>query len=115
MTDQTPTPPESSRFTTIELEDPLTRGETQIASITLRKPTAGELRGLKLDDLVQNEVTTLLKLIPRISDPILTEDEASRLSFSDIVQCGGAISGFFLTKDQREFRDRWMAEQQSKV
>lgn len=115
MTDKSPPAAESTRFTTIELEDPLTRGETQIATITLRKPNAGELRGLKLDDLVQNEVTALLKLIPRISDPILTEDEASRLSFSDIVQCGGAISGFFMTKSQREFRDRWVAEQQSKV
>lgn len=41
----------------ITLETPLQRGEQTINDITLRKPSAGELRGLSLVSLLQMEVT----------------------------------------------------------
>ena len=40
--------PDTSRFETITLSDPIKRGEQVIAQVTLRKPRAGEMRGLTL-------------------------------------------------------------------
>lgn len=90
-------------FVTVTLDDPITIGETVIDKVTLRKPKAGELRGLTLDDLIASDIDTLLKLIPRISSPVLVEDVvAAQLSPVDLGQFGGAVRGFFMTKGQHE-------------
>ncbi len=80
----------------VELDTPVMRGKTEIAVITLRKPTAGELRGIHLSELLQMDVASLIKLIPRISE--LNEYEASRLDPADLVAVGVKVSGFLLQK-----------------
>lgn len=100
-------------FTLISLEEPIQRGETEIASFTLRKPKGGELRGLSLQDLLTSDVTTILRVIPRISEPILTDHEAAQLGAEDLAQCGGAIRGFFLTAAERKMMDAMIAGQTS--
>lgn len=116
MTDKPDTPArDPSRFVTVTLDEPLARGDGKIETVTLRKPTAGELRGLKMQDILQADVTCILKLIPRISDPILIDEEAQRMDPADFAECVGAISGFFMTKEERTIRDRMIAEQRSKI
>jgi len=44
----------------VEFETPLKRGETEIKSVELIKPTAGSLRGVRLADLCQSDVDALL-------------------------------------------------------
>ncbi len=80
----------------VELDTPILRGKTEIAVITLRKPSAGELRGIHLSELLQMDVASLMKLIPRISE--LNEYEASRLDPADLVAVGVKVSGFLLQK-----------------
>ena len=80
----------------VELDTPIQRGKTEIAVITLRKPTAGELRGIHLSELLQMDVASLIKLIPRISE--LKEYEAGRLDPADLVAVGVKVSGFLLQK-----------------
>lgn len=82
----------------VELDTPIKRGETEISEVTLRKPSAGELRGVNLSDVLQMQTDALIKLIPRLSSPSLTEKEAGRLDPADLVQCGGEIAGFLLSK-----------------
>ncbi|MCM2973492.1 phage tail assembly protein [Larsenimonas suaedae] len=82
----------------IELDSPITRGEQTIDTVTLRKPTAGELRGVNLSDVLQLQTDALIKLIPRLSNPSLTEHEVRHMDPADLVQCGGEIAGFLLTK-----------------
>lgn len=82
----------------IELDTPIKRGETEISEVTLRKPSAGELRGVNLADVLQMQTDALIKLIPRLSSPSLTEKEAGRLDPADLVQCGGEIAGFLISK-----------------
>lgn len=82
----------------ITLDTPIQRGEKAIEKISLRKPTAGELRGLALTDVLQMQVDALVKLTPRISNPALTEPEMRNLDPADLVQIGGAVAGFLLTK-----------------
>ena len=86
---------------TVELDTPVVRGETNIESITLRKPTAGELRGVNLADVLQMQTDALIKLIPRLSNPSLTDHEARQMDPADLVQCGGEIAGFLLSKRAR--------------
>ncbi|WP_338073570.1 phage tail assembly protein [Billgrantia kenyensis] len=74
------------------------RGEQKIEKLLLRKPNAGELRGLALSDVLQMQVDALVKLTPRLSSPALTEPEMRNLDPADLVQIGGAIAGFLLTK-----------------
>ncbi len=83
---------------TITLDTPIKRGDNDITSISLRKPAAGELRGITLTDLLQMDVTALTKVVPRISDPNLTEAEVARMDPADLVQIGGVLAGFLLPK-----------------
>lgn len=83
---------------TITLETPLMRGETEIVTLVLRKPAAGELRGLNVADLLQMNVDAILKLLPRISSPTLTDAEAARIDPADLTQIAGTVAGFFLPK-----------------
>lgn len=95
------TVPGAKLFETVTLEQPIARGDTEIATITLRKPKAGELRKLSLKDILTSEIDTILELLPRISDPILTDHEVNDLSPGDLAQVGGVIRGFFLTPAER--------------
>lgn len=80
---------------TVTLTAPLKRGDTKLKELALRKPATGELRGLALTDLMRMEIDALITLIPRISDPALTEDECRHLDVADLTNVGVEILGFF--------------------
>lgn len=80
----------------VELDTPIKRGDTEIALVTLRKPTSGELRGMHLSELLQIDVASLIKLVPRISE--LNEYEVSRLDPADLFAIGTKVAGFLLQK-----------------
>lgn len=80
----------------MKLNTPIQRGETQIEEITLRKPASGELRGIKLVDLLQMDVESLITVLPRISTPTLTAQEAANLDPADLLAMGAEVSGFLL-------------------
>lgn len=82
----------------IILEQAIKRGESSITEITLRKPAAGELRGLKLADLINGDVNATIRLVPRISQPTLTEQEVAALDVADLLGCADAIAGFLQKK-----------------
>lgn len=84
--------------TLITLDTPIKRGDKDITELNLRKPTAGELRGVTLTDLLQMDVQALSRVIPRISDPTITEADVARMDPADLVQIGGAVAGFLLPK-----------------
>ena len=85
----------------IKLDEPLKRGEQMITSITLRKPKSGELRGVSLADVLQMQTDALITLIPRLSSPSLTAAEVRQMDPADLVQCGGEIAGFLLTRQAK--------------
>ena len=59
------------------------------------------LRGLGLLELAQMDVSTLGKLLPRITVPTLTKDEAAKLCPADLMQLGVKVANFLLTKQQQ--------------
>lgn len=83
---------------TIPLDTPIKRGETEITSISLRRPAAGELRGVNLTDLLQMDVIAVTRVLPRISDPTLTEAEIAQLDPADFTQLASEVAGFLLPK-----------------
>ncbi|WP_438767914.1 phage tail assembly protein [Kushneria sp. TE3] len=82
----------------IELDTPIVRGEQTIDSVSVRKPTAGELRGVNLSDVLQLQTDALMKLIPRLSIPSLTDHEARQMDPADLVQLGSEVAGFLVSK-----------------
>lgn len=93
--------PDNPNLKTVDLDEHIKRGNTLIASIDIRKPTAGELRGVSLMDVAQMDVSALRKVLPRITIPSLTDAEIGNLSVADIMQCGVIVAGFLLTKQQK--------------
>lgn len=86
----------------VTLENPIKRGDQVITEISLRKPLAGELRGLSLIDVLNMQFNALQKLLPRITTPTLTEIEVAQLDVADLTQLSVEVTGFFLTKAAKE-------------
>ncbi len=78
----------------ITLENPVKRGEQIIDTITLIKPNAGTLRGVSLAAVANSEVDALIKVLPRMSSPSLTEQEVAALELPDLVALAGKVIGF---------------------
>jgi len=86
---------------TVILDTPIRRGTTAINSITLRKPNSGELRGVSLAELLQMDVNSLVKVVPRISSPTLTAIEVTSMDPADLFALGTKVSGFLLQKSMK--------------
>jgi hypothetical protein len=85
----------------VTLDTPIQRGEQTITAIELRKPLAGELRGVSLLELMQMDVQALRKVLPRISTPTLTDHEIGLLDPADLFQLGSEVTGFLLPKSAK--------------
>lgn len=83
---------------TVTLDQAIQRGDTTFTEIQLRKPKAGEMRGLNMTDVVQMDVNALTKLLPRITTPMLTEAEIGNMDPADLMQLGSEVSGFLVPK-----------------
>lgn len=95
-----PTAPQAETAT-VTLNTPITRETGAIATLTLRKPKAGNLRGLSLQSLMQSDINAIITVLPRITEPFITEHEAANLEADDLAEIGGALLGFFLTPAQK--------------
>lgn len=101
---------DSGNTVTVELSEPIARGEQTIASIALAKPRGGALRGLSLQDLLRTDVVAMLTLIPRISNPPLTSAEANNLCADDLAEIAGIVRGFFMSATERKMMTTMLEE-----
>ncbi|MFM4981508.1 phage tail assembly protein [Aeromonas caviae] len=86
----------------ITLDTPIQRGENTLNSLIIRSPKkAGHLRGLNTMDIVQMNVDTLIKLLPRITD--LTEKEVSDMDPADLLKAGVVVVGFLMGSQQEAY------------
>jgi len=83
-----------SKENVITLEKTIKRGEQEITEVTLIKPQAGTLRGVSLAALANSEVDALIKVLPRMTAPSLTEQEVGALDLPDLVALAGKVVGF---------------------
>lgn len=108
-------PLNNDAFVTVTLSEPIRRGDTAMSSITLRRPNAGELRGLSLQGVLTSDVSAMLTLLPRITQPPLTDDEVANLHPADFVEMAGAARGFFMTAAEKAAMQAMMADAGVKV
>ena len=85
----------------ITLKQPLKQGDKSITEIVLRKPMSGELRGIKLLDIMQMDVAAYVPLLPRITTPMLGESQINNLDPADLIQVMTGVQGFFISADSR--------------
>lgn len=85
----------------IVLDRPIQRAGQTIAVLQLRKPTAGELRGLSLVSVLQMDVDALATLLPRISAPVIHKPEVMAMDPADLLACGIVVSGFLQQKGDK--------------
>ena len=89
------------KMETLRLTTPILRGEQEVTELTLRKPKAGELRGLSIQELMNARVTSTLDILPRITVPPISQHEADNLEVEDLAAASGIIIGFFMTASDR--------------
>lgn len=105
MTDAsaTPAPSVTAPVTrTVTLQHPIQRTGGPVETLTLRKPKAGELRGLKMTDLMAADVNTVIEITPRICSPMIIREEVAGLEADDFAELAGTIVGFFMTSAQQD-------------
>lgn len=83
---------------TVELDTPIVRGNTTITTLNLRKPTAGELRGVKLMDLANMDVSALVTVLPRITIPSILKQEVEKMDPADLTELGTEVALFLAKK-----------------
>jgi hypothetical protein len=85
----------------VTLDTPVKRGDTVIESVTLIKPNAGTLRGVSLASVAGSDVDALIKVLPRMTYPSLTESEVTALELPDLVALAGQVVGFLSPNSAR--------------
>lgn len=85
---------------TLKLNTPIKRGDSEIAEITLHKPNVGAMRGVSMRMLLDMNDDAIVAVLPRISDPQLTEVEINKIDAPDLLQAGILVAGFFLPNSE---------------
>ena len=81
----------------IELEVPVKRGSQIITHVQLRRPKAGELRGLSVAALLQLDASAVMMLLPRITKPTLLKHEVEDLDPVDLVNLSQGVVDFLVS------------------
>jgi hypothetical protein len=89
-------------FTPINFEEGFKRGEDNVLELKLRRPMAGDLRGLSAIDVIRQEYAAVEKLAPRITLPPMTAQDVASLSPADFMELGSGIADFFMSRQSRE-------------
>lgn len=111
MSDAPAPVPTSPQTVVVKLANPIQRKGGAITEVTLRKPKAGHLRGLKVEDLFGTDVNALMALLPRITEPPLIVGEIEDLETDDLLEIAGTVKGFFMTMEMREAMAKVMGAQ----
>ncbi|HAB74365.1 phage tail assembly protein [Pantoea septica] len=82
----------------VELDTPILRGKTEVTSVTVRKPQAGALRGIRLQALMDMDVNAMMAVLPRVTNPALTVQEINEMDPADLLTLSVEVITFLLPK-----------------
>lgn len=85
----------------VQLDEAIKRGDSVIQTVSLRKPTAGDLRGINLMELMQLNVNALQEVLPRVTTPSLAKHEISGMDPADLLEMGASVASFLAKKADR--------------
>ncbi|WP_372395145.1 phage tail assembly protein (plasmid) [Azospirillum sp. HJ39] len=80
---------------TVPLAKPLTYGQDTLKQLQLRRPMAGDLRGIRLAGLSDMDVDVVTKIASRCCITVVTEAHLAELDPYDLVKVTEAVGGFF--------------------
>ena len=81
---------------TVKLKHPIARDSgAMVEEITLRRPKAGDLKGLSTFDVVRLDTNAICTLVGRISEPAFPPALFWQLEVNDLASISGAVVGFF--------------------
>jgi len=80
----------------VTLVKPIIRKNSEVKEVTVTEAMqqTGSLRGLKLYDVMTSDVDSLIKLLPRVTSPALTEVEVSQLDVRDFAELSKLVADF---------------------
>ena len=80
----------------VTLVKPIIRKDSEVKEVTVTEAMqqTGSLRGLKLYDVMTSDVDSLIKLLPRVTSPALTEVEVSLLDVRDFAELSKLVADF---------------------
>lgn len=87
----------------IKLEETITLDsgqEINEITITDTMKQAGALRGLKMYDVMMSDVDSLIKLLPRVTSPRLTEKEVGQLPVYIFHELAKGVATFLVSPSQ---------------
>lgn len=84
------------RTVAIDLETPLTVAGETVTRLTLRRPLAGELRGVEISALIRMEADAVLSFLPQICQPNVTTGDLEQMDAFDFGEVAGTLASFFL-------------------
>ena len=91
---------------TVKLARPIAREGGEVGEVTIVEPNAGSMRGLKLSNVMQMDVTAMLTLLPRITKPVLEIAELEQMGPRDFSQLCQETVLFFVTSSEFEALSR---------
>lgn len=89
----------ATNLTKVTLVVGIQRGDKAIKELTLRRPKAGELRGLKILELVNLDTQALMTFLPRITMPPIITEELNQLDLADFMTLATEAISFFSPKE----------------
>lgn len=95
-------PTRQPKFADVQLEEPFVRGGKSWDVIQVRRPSAGELRGVELASLYRMDVLSVARVIGRITDPMISEKEYLALPAMDAASLASQVSDFLLPKSMKD-------------
>ncbi|WP_414502645.1 phage tail assembly protein [Zymobacter sp. IVIA_5232.4 C2] len=82
--------------TTVTLQQPLQRGDTEITTLELRRPNAGEMRGCQLMTLLAGDTDQVMRVASRITTPALQQHELQQMNVTDFFRISQEVTGFLV-------------------
>jgi hypothetical protein len=70
--------------------------------VQIRKPKAGDLRGVSLSELFDMKADTVMAVLPRISNPTLTPHEINQLEVSDLFKFSVRLVAVLLPEEAQQ-------------
>ncbi len=79
---------------TLKITAEIKRGDKPLTEVSVREPKAGDLRGLKLFDIMQADVDAMATLLPRITTPPLISEDVYEFNLADCAAAAVIIADF---------------------
>ncbi|MFM2041543.1 MAG: hypothetical protein RLY86_119 [Pseudomonadota bacterium] len=89
----------------VTLSKPIPYGKTELKELRLRRPVAGDLRGLRLADLEDYKTDFLLAVAERASEQHVTRTQLEALALADLTNLGVEIASMVTGPDDAKDTD----------